>query len=61
MEESMIGGFVSIKSQTPQMNAAGDEATFQFTMLPPPGMDAPPRVTPMVMVKINSKWYLKDF
>jgi len=57
--ESMISGFESMKGQTPQMNAAGDEATFQFTMQPPPGMDAPPRVTPMVMVKIDGKWYLK--
>ncbi|HTB63695.1 MAG TPA: sigma-70 family RNA polymerase sigma factor [Opitutales bacterium] len=59
MTESMISGFESMKGQTPQMNAAGDEATFQFTMQPPPGMDAPPRVTPMVMVKVDGKWYLK--
>jgi len=57
--ESMISGFESMKGQTPQMNAAGDEATFQFTMQPPPGMDVPPRVTPMTMVKVNGKWYLK--
>ncbi len=57
--ESMISGFESIKGQTPQMNAAGDEATFVFTMQPPPGMGVPPRVTPMVMVKVNGKWYLK--
>ena len=58
--ESLIGGFESMKNQTPQMNAAGDEATFQFIMQPPPGMNAPPKVAPMVMVKIDGKWYLKN-
>jgi len=56
--ESMIGAFVAMKSQTPKMNAAGDEATFVFTMQPPPGYDGT-RVTPMVMVKVDGKWYLK--
>ena len=58
---SLIGAFESIKGQTPQMNAAGDEATFEFTMIPPPGINAPPKVDPMVMVKVNGKWYLKGF
>ena len=41
------------------MNAAGDKATFQLTMMPPPELNAPPRVTPLVMVKVDGKWYLK--
>ncbi len=59
MTESMIGGFESMKGQTPKMNAAGDEATFVFTMQPPPGFDGV-RITPMTMVKVDGKWYIKN-
>ncbi len=63
MIQMMTAGFLSIKDQTPQMNAAGDQATYQMTVTPPPGMGPPgggPETEPMTFVKIDGKWYIKD-
>jgi hypothetical protein len=53
--------FALLKNQTPEMNVAGDEATYLLAIPPgslPPGMtDEPPR--PVTFQKINGKWYLK--
>jgi hypothetical protein len=54
--------FQSLKDQTPQMNATGDQATYQMTptadMLPP-GMALPPS-EPMTFEKIDGRWYIKN-
>jgi len=63
MIQMMVSGIQSIKDQTPQMNAAGDEATYQMTMSPPAGMGPAgraPQTEPMTFVKVDGKWYIKD-
>lgn len=53
--------YLLLKNQTPEMNAAGDEATYQLifppSSLPAPMTDPPPR--PITFQKINGKWYFK--
>lgn len=49
-----------LKNQTPEINATGDQATYQMTLAPnmlPPGTNVPASM-PMVFVKIDGKWHL---
>ncbi len=61
MIQGMTRMFQSLKDQTPQMNATGDQATYQMTptadMLQP-GMALPPS-QPMTFEKIDGRWYIK--
>jgi len=54
----------SLESQTPVMNAVGDEATYQMTPLPNPrdprSADAPP-TDPVTFKKIEGNWYLETW
>ncbi len=58
---AMGEAFALLKDQIPEINAAGDEATYQLTVpagtLPPGMTDPPPR--PVTFQKIDGKWYLK--
>ena len=62
MLQGMAQMFQSMKDQTPDINATGDQATYQMTppagMLPP-GMPTPPP-RPMTFVKIDGRWYIKN-
>jgi hypothetical protein len=65
MIQMMSSMIQSLKGQTPEMNAAGDQATYQMQMTPPPGMlppgvNVPQRTIPMTFVKEDGKWYIKS-
>ncbi len=63
MLQMMTAGFQSIKDQVPQMNAAGDEATYQMSINLPAGMGPPgggAQTEPMTFQKVDGKWYIKD-
>jgi hypothetical protein len=54
--------FQSMKDQTPEINATGDQVTYQMTppaSMLPPGMATPPS-RPMTFEKIDGRWYIKD-
>ncbi len=58
---NMAATYQSLKGQTPEMNAAGNEATYQATlvrMLPPASND--PTTIPITFIKIDGRWYLKN-
>jgi hypothetical protein len=59
MFDAMADAIEGLKDQTPTMNDAGDEATYQLS--PPEGM-APPNTPPqpVTFVKINGQWYIKN-
>jgi len=62
MQQSVAQILWSFKSQTPEMNATGDEATYQMTPtadMAPPGEPLPASV-PMTFIKIDGRWYLKS-
>lgn len=48
--------YEALEEQTPALNVAGDEATFQYTPYGTPGFP-PPEPRPLVFIKINGKWY----
>jgi hypothetical protein len=48
-----------MESQTPVFNDAGDQATYTYTLLPPPGSDEPGPTATATMIKIDGKWYIK--
>jgi hypothetical protein len=53
--------YQSLKGQTPEMNAAGDEATYHATpilMHPPDGNE--PTTIPITFVKIDGRWYIQN-
>jgi len=54
--------FDSLNDQTPTFNASGDEATYLIARSAPPNSSsgASPAPKPLVMVKINGRWYMKD-
>ncbi len=58
IREGSIQAFEDLETQTPTMNEAGDEATYNFT-LPSPG-GGPGTVVPRTFIKLNGKWYFKD-
>jgi len=62
MKQVMTQKFQSLKNQTPEMNASGDEATYQLKatadLLPPGTAIPPPR--PIGFVKIDGRWYAKN-
>ncbi len=59
MIQVMVTALQSLKDQSPEMNAAGDEATYQMTMTPPDGNNANPRTRAMTFINIDGKWYIK--
>ncbi len=62
--EEAAQAYRSLESQTPEMNAAGDEATYRLTPLPNPrdprSADAPP-TDPVIFKKMAGKWYLETW
>jgi WD40 repeat protein len=55
--EQMAQAFDSLANLTPTLNANGDEATYMVTS--PPGKGSSGINGPIVMIKINGKWYVK--
>ncbi len=56
----MATALQSLKDQAPELNATGDEATYQMTMTPPPSVGGgTTRTRPMTFVKVDGKWYIK--
>jgi len=68
MAEAQVRAWEDLENQTPVYNAAGDEATFQFTIVYPGDNDVGPGVQPLppesvtrprTFIKIDGKWYFK--
>jgi len=60
MFQAMSQSFAALKDQTPEMNAAGDQATYQMAIpasILPPGMAAPPP-RPVTFQKVDGQWYI---
>ncbi len=62
MLQSMSQSLSALKDQTPEMNAAGDQATYQMAMpagILPPGANIPP-TRPVTFKKIDGQWYIQN-
>lgn len=61
MLQGMSQAVSALKDQAPEMNAAGDQATYQMSMPAsalPPGMTPPPP-RPMTFQKVDGQWYIQ--
>jgi len=54
---SMGRSWAALADQTPTFNAAGDEATFLFSLFDANGKAGPPE--PRTFIRINGRWYAK--